>query len=76
MFGAKRGERRPVRFDEPGQRVGTFSARQRIGVIERMDQANCPKEPCEAPHSWMRRRSASARREQEGETGHERQFIG
>ncbi len=70
MPGAKRGERCPMGFDELGQRVRPLSARERIGIVERVDRADRLQEPREAPHSRMRGGSAGAGREQKGGTGH------
>ena len=77
MLGAKRGERRPMRFDELGQRVRPPSALQGIRIVERLDRADRPQEPRESPHPRMRGRSAGAGREQKGGSGigHERQSI-
>jgi hypothetical protein len=55
-----------------------LSAFQGISVIEQLNRADRPQEPREGPHSRMRRRGASAGREQKGGflIGHEGQTIG
>ena len=77
MSGAKRGQRLPMRFDEPLQRVRALAAFQGIRIVERRNRADRFQKPGECPHSRMRRGSAGAGREQKSGSGigHERQSI-